>query len=170
LRNSAHWNKKPASANREKTLMATITPTNQVNAQTMAANWGKGVAANSQKWLNAYLNPRRLFNADPTGAQSSWNTGIQRALTLNSYANGLKAADPNVAANNASQFGVNNYANSGTQKAYKFTNKSNSLAAALNAVGATVQSMPRGKGANNEARMLAQTRGMAAYKGKITNG
>lgn len=148
--------------------MATITPTKTVDAGTMAANWGKGVSANSQKWLNKYLNPRRLFNADPTGAQNSWNTGIQKALSLNSYATGLQHADPNIAANNASQFGVNNYANAGTQKAYKYTRKSVSLAAALNAVGQTVQGMPRGKGANNEARMLAQTRGMAAYKGKIT--
>lgn len=150
--------------------MAAITPTNQVNAQTMAANWGKGVQANSQKWLNAYLNPRRLFNADPTGSQNSWNTGIQRALSLNSYAVGLQNADPTVAANNASQFGVNNYANSGTQKAYKYQRKSTALAAALNSVLQTVSAMPRGKGANNEARMLAMTRGMAAFKGKITSG
>ena len=148
--------------------MAAITPTNQVNAATMSANWGKGVANNSQKWLNAYLNPRRVFNADPNGAQTSWNAGIQRALSLNSYATGLQHADPTVAANNASQFGVNNYANSGTQKAYKYQRKSASLAAALNSVLQTVSAMPRGKGANNEARMLAMTRGMAAYKGKIT--
>ncbi len=148
--------------------MASITPTNQVNAQHMSDNWGKGVQANAQKWLTAYLNPRRLFNADPTGAQNSWNTGIQRAVSLNSYANGLKSADPNVAANNASQFGINNYTNAGTQKAYKYQRKATSLASALNSVLATVTAMPRGKGANNEARMLAMTRGMAAFKGKIT--
>lgn len=148
--------------------MATINPTNQVDPAVMAANWGKGVQANSQKWLAKYLAPKRLFNADPTGSQNSWNTGIQRAVTLNSYANGLKAADPTVAANNAQQFGVNNYTNAGTQKAYKFQRKSAALAAALNSVAQTVNAMPRGKGANNEARMLQQTRGMAAYKGKIT--
>lgn len=148
--------------------MATIAPTNQIDPNVMADNWGKGVANNSAKWLAKYLAPRRAFNADPAGAQNSWNTGIQRAVSLNSYANGMKNADLTVAANNAQQFGVNNYTNSGTNKAYKFKRKATALAAALNAVAAQVHAMPRGKGANNEARMLAQTRGMAAYKGKIT--
>lgn len=148
--------------------MATIAPTNQVNADVMADNWGKGVGANAPKWLAKYLAPKRAFNADPVGAQNSWNTGIQRAISVNSYATGMKNADLTVAANNAQQFGVNNYTNSGTQKAYKFKRKAAALASALNSVAATVNAMPRGKGANNEARMLAQTRGMAAYKGKIT--
>lgn len=150
--------------------MADINPTNTVDANRMKANWGKGVQANSQKWLEKYLNPKRKFNADPTGAQNSWNTGIQRAISVNSYANGMKNADTSVAANNAQQFGVNNYTNAATQKAYKYNRKADALAAALNSVGQTVNAMPRGKGANNEARMLAQTRGMAAYKGKITSG
>lgn len=149
--------------------MAQITPTNTIDAGRMKANWPKGVQANSQKWLEKYLAPKRAFNADPTGAQNSWNTGIQKAISLNSYANGLKNADTTVAANNAQQFGVNNYTNAATQKAYKFNRKADALAAALNAVAQTVNAMPRGKGANNEARMLAQTRGMAAYKGKIAS-
>lgn len=149
--------------------MAQITPTNQVDANVMADNWGKGVQANSQKWLAKYLAPKRLFNADPTGAQNSWNTGVQKALSTNSYATGLKNADTAVAASNAQQFGVNNYTNAATQKAYKFKRKAAALATALNSVAQTVGAMPRGKGANNEARMLAQTRGMAAYKGKITS-
>src|SRR5258708_5014016 len=41
------------------------------------------------------------------------------------------------------------------------------LAKAETAVLGQVLTMPKGTGANNEARMLAWSRGMAAYKGKI---
>lgn len=149
--------------------MATITPTNTVNAQTMASNWGKGVSNNAQKWLNKYLNPKALFNANPQAAQTEWANGVQKALANNTYATNLAAADPTVAANNASQFGVTNYANAGTQKAYKYQRKTQALANAENAVLAQIAAMPKGKGANNEARMLAWSRGMAAYKGKIAS-
>jgi hypothetical protein len=149
--------------------MATITPTTAINATTMAANWGKGVAANAPKWLNKYLNPKALFNANPQQAQTAWAAGVQAALAANSYATGMQNANLTAAANNASQFGVTNYANSGTTKAYKYANKSVSLAAAETSVLATVNAMPKGRGANNQARMLAWSNGMAAYKGKITS-
>jgi hypothetical protein len=148
--------------------MATITPTSQVNAATMAANWSKGVAANSGKWLAKYLAPKALFNANPAASQAAWSAGIQTALANNSYATGMANANVAVAASNAQNFGQTNYANSGTNKAYKYTNKSASLAAAITAVSQQVQAMPRGKGANNNNRMLAWSQGMAAYKGKIT--
>jgi len=150
--------------------MATITPTNQVSAATMAANWPKGIAANSQKWLNKYLNPRALFNANPAAAQASWQSGINDAMSRNAYQTGLAAADPAAAATAASTYGVNNYSQSGTNKAIKYARKTNSLAAALNQVLSTVGAMPRGRGANNQARMLAWSNGMTAYKGKITIG
>lgn len=149
--------------------MATITPSSQVNAQTMAANWTKGVNNNAAKWLNKYLNPKAVFNANPAQAQQAWSTGVQAALAANSYSNGLAAADPTVAANNATQFGQTNYANSGTTKAYKYTRKTNALAAAITQVMQQVNAMPKGKGANNNARMLAWSQGMAAFKGKIGN-
>jgi hypothetical protein len=149
--------------------MATITPTNQVNAATMAANWSKGVANNSSKWLAKYLAPKALFNANPAQSQAAWSTGVQAALAANSYANGMAAADPTQAANNATQYGQTNYANSGTTKAYKYTRKTNALAAAITQVAQQVAAMPKGKGANNNARMLAWSQGMAAFKGKIGN-
>lgn len=147
--------------------MATITPTTSINAQTMAQNWGPGVANNAQKWLKKYLNPKVAFNANPQQSQIAWNNGIQRAMTLGLYATKLGAADLTMAANNASSFGVTNYANSGTAKAAKYAAKTAALAAAESTVLAQVESMPKGAGANNEARMLAWSRGMAAYKGKI---
>ena len=144
-----------------------ITPSTQINPTTMGNNWGTGVSNNAQKWLNKYLNPKALFNANPQQSQVAWSAGIQRAQSLNSYAAGLAAADPNQAATNAQNYGVTNYANSGTAKAYKYKAKVAALAAAETAVLQTVASMPKGSGANNEARMLAWARGMAAYKGKI---
>jgi hypothetical protein len=149
--------------------MATITPTNQVNAATMASNWTKGVNNNAAKWLAKYLAPKRLFNANPSQSQVAWQSGVQAALAANSYANGMAAADPTQAANNATQYGQTNYANSGTTKAYKYTRKTNALAAAITQVMQQVDAMPKGKGANNQARMLAWSQGMAAFKGKIGN-
>lgn len=149
-------------------LGATITPTSQVNAANMAANWGKGVANNGAKWLSKYLAPKALFNANPTAAQTAWQAGIQNAIANNTYATGMANANVQAAANNAQQFGQTNYVNSASTKAYKYAAKSASLASAISAVSAQVQSMPRGKGANNNARMLAWSQGMAAYKGKIS--
>ena len=77
--------------------MATITPTSQVNAATMAANWSKGVAANSGKWLAKYLAPKAVFNSNPAASQAAWSAGIQTALANNSYATGM--ANANVTAN-----------------------------------------------------------------------
>lgn len=147
--------------------MATITPTLNTNPTTMAANWSKGVAANAQKWLNKYLNPKAAFNANPTQAQQAWITGINAAQARNAYANGMQNADLTMAANNASTFGVTNYAASGTNKAAKYSAKAPALANAINAVRATVEAMPKGGLTNGIARMTAWANGMAAYKGKI---
>jgi hypothetical protein len=147
--------------------MATITPTSTINPATMAANWTKGVTNNSAKWLNKYLNPRALFNANPTGAQAAWQGGITRAISLGTYATKLAAADPTMAANNASTFGVQNYAASGTTKAAKYAAKTTNLASALSTVRATVLAMPNVTLQDRLARMTAMATGMAAYKGKI---
>ncbi|SRR5713226_488070 len=147
--------------------MATITPTNQVSAATMAANWGPGVTNNAQKWKKKTLNPRQLFNHDPQGAQQNWSAGVNRALAAGSYASKLGSVDMGLMATAIDTYGANNYAASGTNKAAKFAAKTNALAAALTSVLAQVLTMPKGKGANNEQRMLAWSRGMAAYKGKI---
>ncbi len=147
--------------------MATITPTNQINAARMATNWGPGVTNNAQKWKNKTLAPRQFFNHDPVGAQANWSAGVNRALSAGTYASKIGSVDMNLMANAIDTYGAQNYGNSGTQKAAKYAAKTNALAAAETAVLATVISMPKGKGANNEQRMLAWSRGMAAYKGKI---
>lgn len=147
--------------------MPSITPTTQVNAQTMAANWGPGVTNNAQKWQKKTLNPRAAFNANPQQNQQNWMAGVNNAAAQGTYASKIAAVDLNAMGNAIATYGTTNYAASGTQKAAKYAAKAPALAAALSAVAQTVNAMPTGKGANNEARMLAQTRGMAAYKGKI---
>lgn len=149
--------------------MATITPTLNVDPTTMIANWSGGLAnpTNQQKLINGYLKPRRAFNADPAAFQTAWITGITRAQSASKYAHGLANADLTAAATNMQQFGGTNWSQSGTSKKYKYAAKAPALAAAINAVLATVNAMPTGKGASNEARMLAWSRGMAAYYGKI---
>jgi acyl CoA:acetate/3-ketoacid CoA transferase alpha subunit len=147
--------------------MATITPTLQTNPTTMAANWSKGVTANAQKWLNKYLNPKAAFNANPQQSQAAWTTGIQAAQARNAYATGLQNADLTMAANNASTFGVTNYAASGTNKAAKYSAKAPALAAAINQVRTQVEAMPKGGLQNGIARATAWATGMSAYKGKI---
>lgn len=147
--------------------MATITPTSTINPTTMAANWSKGVSNNAQKWLNKYLNPRAAFNANPTQAQAAWSAGVQRAMSLGTYATKLGSADLTMAANNASTFGVINYGNSGTAKAAKYAAKTTALASALTTVRNQVLAMPNATLQDRLARMTAMATGMAAYKGKI---
>lgn len=149
--------------------MATITPTLNVDPNVMIANWAAGLASptNQQKLVAGYLAPRRAFNADPTGSQAAWITGITRAQSAGKYATGMQNANLAQAATNMQQYGGTNWSTAGTSKKYKFAAKAPALAAALNAVLAQVNAMPTGKGPSNEARMLAWSRGMGAYYGKI---
>jgi hypothetical protein len=146
-----------------------ITPTLTVDPTEMTNAWAAGLASptNAQKLVAHYLKPRIAFNANPTGSQAAWQTGINRAMATNKYATGMQNADLVAAANNMQQFGAANWTNAGTAKKYKYAKKAANLAAAINAVRATVEAMPRGKGANNVARMVAWAQGMGAYYGKI---
>jgi hypothetical protein len=146
-----------------------ITPTLQVDPTVMTNNWSGGLAnpTNQQKLVYKYTHPKRAFNADPAGSQASYQTGVTRAINANKYANGMQNADLNKAADNMTNYGANNWAQSGTNKKYKYAAKSANLAAAINATLATVSAMPKGRGAPNQARMLAWFNGMSAYYGKI---
>lgn len=149
--------------------MAGITPTQTVNPQTLVANWTAALqsSANQQKLLNKYLNPKAAFNANPAQSQAAYATGVQRAIAANKYANGMANANLAAAAQNMQQNGITNWANSGTSKAYKLAAVAPALAAAINTVSQTVNNMPKGKGANNQARMNAWFTGMSSYYGKI---
>jgi hypothetical protein len=147
--------------------VATITPTNQINATAMAANWGPGVTANAQKWMNKTLNPRALFNANPAQNQTNWIAGVNAAAAKGTYATKLAAVNLANMANGIATYGVANYGASGTQKAAKYAAKAPALAAAETSVLNTVLAMPKGKGAANDARMLAWSAGMRAVKGTI---
>ena len=146
-----------------------ITPTTQVNPATMLANWSAGLSnpTNQQKLINKYNNPKRAFNADPAGAQTSYSAGVTRAIQANKYANGMARADLNKASDNMTKYGGANWGAAGTSKAYKYGAVTAALASAISSVQATVSSMPKGRGANNQARMLAWFNGMSAYYGKI---
>lgn len=146
-----------------------MTPTTTVDPTVMAANWTKGVnnATNAQKLAYKYSHPKRAFNADPQGSQTSWTQGVQNAAAQGTYATKLAAADVNKAADNMTAYGSNAWMASGTSKAYKFQAKAQNLANAISAVSASIASMPKGKGANNIARMTAWAQQMGAYKGKI---
>jgi hypothetical protein len=149
-----------------------MTPTLQIDPTVMASHWTAGVQnpANAQKLAYKYSHPKAAFNADPAGSQRSYQTGVMDAINRGAYAAGMTSADANKAADNMTSYGANAWSASGTTKAYKFQRKSAALAAALNAVRAQVNALPKGKGANNNARMLAWSNGMGAYKGKITSG
>jgi len=146
-----------------------ITPTLTVDPTTMTNNWSAGLAnpTNQQKLINKYLNPKRLFNANPTQSQAAWQTGVTRAITANKYANGMANANTNQAATNMQNYGGTNWSNAGTSKKYKYAAVAPALATAINAVLATVNAMPTGRGANNQARMNAWFTGMSSYYGKI---
>lgn len=144
-----------------------ITPRSGVNAASMAANWSKGVAAAAQKYVQGATNPRRLFNADPSAAQASWQAGINDAIGRNAYAAGLSATDLNAMATNITNLGGPRYAQSGTQKAQKFTAKTPALSAAISSAQQSIQNMPRDTTANRIARSQAFQTAMAAFRGKI---
>ena len=147
--------------------MATITPTSTINPATMAAHWGPGVSANAGKWMNKTLNPRVLFNQNPAQNQNNWIQGVNAAAAAGIYATKIAAVDLTAMANGIATYGQTNYAASGTQKAAKYAAKTNALAAAESTVLAQVLAMPKGRGAPNNARMLAWSQLMSAYKGKI---
>ena len=147
--------------------MATITPTSTINPATMAAHWGPGVSANAGKWMNKTLNPRVLFNQNPAQNQNNWIQGVNAAAAAGIYATKIAAVDLTAMANGIASYGQTNYAASGTQKAAKYAAKTNALAAAESTVLAQVLAMPKGRGAANDARQLAWSQLMRAYKGKI---
>jgi len=149
--------------------MATITPTTTVNPLTMTNNWAAGLQSptNQAKLVAKYLAPKRLFNYNPPLQQTDWQQGIARAVAANKYANGMAAADLAAAATNMQTYGGANWGTAGTSKKYKYAAKSQNLANAINSVMAIVDAMPRGRGANNVARMNAWATNMATYYGKI---
>ena len=146
-----------------------ITPTLQVNSANMVKNWSGGLQnpTNQQKLIYKYNNPKVAFNANPQQSQQAWQAGVTRAIAANKYANGMAAADLNQASTNMTNYGGANWSNAGTTKAYKYAAVAPALASAINNVMATVAAMPKGRGANNQARMNAWFTGMSAYYGKI---
>ena len=146
-----------------------MTATTTVNPQTMTQNWQAGLQnpTNQAKLINKYSNPKVLFNANPTASQTALLNGVQRAVAANKYANSMAAADVNQAAANMQQYGGQNWSNAGTNKLYKFQRVAANLASAISSVKATVNAMPKGRGANNQARMNAWFTGMGSYYGKI---
>lgn len=146
-----------------------ITPTLNVDPTVMTNNWSGGLAnpTNQQKLVYKYTHPKRAFNADPAGAQAAFQTGVSRAIAANKYAHGMQNADLNKAADNMTNYGASNWGQAGTNKKYKYAAKAANLANAINTVLSTVSAMPKGRGANNIARMNAWAQGMAQFYGKI---
>jgi hypothetical protein len=136
----------------------------------MANNWSAGLANPNavQKLIYKYQHPKKAFNADPTGQQAAYAAGVTRAINANKYAHGMATADLNAAATNMVNQGGTNWSNAGQAKKYKYARKTASLAAAINATMATVEAMPKGRGTNNRARMMAWFDTMSSYYGKIT--
>ena len=146
-----------------------ITPTLTVDPNLMSANWGTALTSGSgqAKLIYKYQHPKRLFNADPSGAQTAYQAGVNKALAVNKYAKGMAAADPNQAAANMVQYGGANWSQAGTSKLYKYQAKAAKLAALINSSLAVVNAMPKGKGAANQARMNAWFTSMSAGYGTI---
>jgi hypothetical protein len=146
-----------------------MTPTTTVDPNVMTTNWSNSLQnpQNQAKLIYKYSNPKALFNANPQQSQAALLTGVQKAVTANKYANSMAAADPNAAAANMSSFGGTNWSNAGVNKKAKFQKVATNLASAISAVKSQVNSMPKGKGANNQARMNAWFSGMSSYYGKI---
>ena len=146
-----------------------MNPTTTVDPTVMTNNWSAALQspAAQAKLVYKYQNPRAAFNANPQQSQQSYSAGVARAVTANKYANSMAAADVNAAADNMAKFGGANWSAAGVNKKAKFQKVAANLATAISTVKAQVASMPKGRGANNQARMLAWFNGMGAYYGKI---
>lgn len=146
-----------------------LTPTSTVDPNNMTNNWSASLQSplNQQKLIYKYSHPAVAFNANPQAAQAALQAGVARAVAANKYANSMAAVDVNKAADNMAAYGGANWSNAGTAKKYKFAAVAPALAAAITAVKTQVASMPRGRGANNQARMNAWFTGMGGYYGKI---
>lgn len=140
-----------------------------VDPNTMTNNWSAGLGnlTNQQKLVNKYVNSPNAFNADPQGAQTAWQNGINRAQQANKYATGMAKANVQQAKANMQKFGGQNWSNAGQSKQYKYAAVAPALAGAINAVQTSISTMPKGKGQNNIARMVAWAQQMGAYYGKI---
>jgi len=149
-----------------------ITPTTTIDPVVMTNNWSAGLQSptNQQKLVYKYTHPRVAFNANPQQAQAALLAGVTRAVTANKYATSMAAVDLNQAANNMTTYGATNWGNAGVNKKYKFAAVAPALAAAQSTVKNQVNSMPRGRGQNNKARMNAWFDGMSSFYGKIKTG
>ncbi len=148
-----------------------ITPTLTIDHNVMTQHWQAGLQSpqNAAKLIYKYDHPHRVFNFNPPQQEADFAAGVQRAVSAHKYASGIAGADLNAASKNMTDHGGSNWSQSGTTKLYKFARKAASLAAAENNVLAQVERMPKGRGANNRARMLAWHDLMSAYYGKITS-
>lgn len=146
-----------------------LTPTTTVDPTRMTDNWAASLQSpvNQAKLVYKYTHMPVAFNANPGQAQQRLLDGVNRAVQANKYATSMAHADVNKAADNMVAYGGQNWANAGTQKKYKYAAVAPALAAMITSVKSQVHAMPKGRGANNRARMNAWFDGTSAYYGKI---
>ena len=139
-----------------------ITQRQGVNAQTMSANWSKGVAAAGTKWFAGVENPRVLPNANPQGNAANWLAGVQAAQPA--YVSGV--SDPNY----LTRLDAGAKAKQGSYTGAAQTHAADFAASATKLTGMIAQALsqlpPKGPAGTNSSRSTAFQEAMHALKGQ----
>jgi hypothetical protein len=135
-----------------------------IDATTYAARWAAGVEAAGEKVTQGVQQTSKDPIQAAIAAAGYWQRQVSSSAALTAYKSGLgkssKAAWQSAMVNK----GIPNMAVGARDAQAKMATIGGPLLQAISAAQQAVQSMPKGKGAANEARMLAFTRRMAQYR------
>lgn len=134
----------------------------QINAQTMVANWTKGIQAAGPKWTAGIDNPRTDPNANPAAATANWEAGV--AAGAPAYTAAL--ANPAYVQlwRSGAKAKVASFTGSGVARAQNYAKAADALAPMISqAMSALPAKGPRG---SNIQRSTAFQTAMHALKGR----
>lgn len=135
-----------------------------IDATTWAARWAAGVENASEKVTQGVQSTSKDPIQAAIAAAATWQRQVSSAAALNNYKSGLgrssKAAWQSAMINK----GIPNMAVGARDAQPKMAQIGGNLLQYIESAKAAVNSMPKGKGAANEARMLAFSRRMAQYR------
>lgn len=134
----------------------------QISAQTMAANWSKGIAAAGPKWTAGIDNPRSDPNANPSGNSANWQAGVAAAAPTYEAAISSSAYLPAWKAGAKAK--VSSFTGSGAARAANFAASAAKLAPMINTA---MSGLPaKGPKGTNIQRAVSFATAMHAQKGQ----
>lgn len=135
-----------------------------IDATTWASRWAAGVEGASEKVTQGVQSTTKDPIQSAIAAAATWQRNVSSAAALQAYKSGLGRS--NKAQWQAAMIdkGIPNMGVGARAKQAMMPAIMAPVLAYASATQAAVNAMPKGKGANNEARMLAWSRRMGQYK------